>query len=147
MGVDEQTAKFYGKGNHAAVFGDEHFKGWVYDKKLADKAPKSKLSVLSPDIEMKKVVKAVVDFYKVEADALFKVVKGPQSENLPRKVAMHLCQELTGATLGEIAILFGLVNIGSVSFITHQIRQKYIVNAKLGDEIEAITKSIIKQVN
>ena len=146
-GVDDETTAFYGKGNHPAVFGDEHFREWVYDKKLADKEPKLKLGVLSADIEIKQVVRAVADFYDVEVEALLKVVKGPQNENLPRKVAMHLCQELTGVRLGDIALVFGLLNIGSVSFITHQIRQKCAESHKLGSEIEAIRKSIIKQAN
>ena len=106
------------------MFGDEYFREWLYDKKLADKAPRLKMNVLSSDIKMKQVVRAVAEFYKVEAEALFKVVKGPQNENLPRKVAMHLCQEMTEVMLDDIAKAFGLINIGSASFISHQIRQK-----------------------
>jgi putative transposase len=36
---------------------------------------------------------------------------------------MHLCQELAAVKLTDIAVQFNLSNIGSVSFITHQIRK------------------------
>ena len=37
---------------------------------------------------------------------------------------MYLCQELSEAKLNDIAAYFNLGHVGSVSFITHQIRKK-----------------------
>jgi putative transposase len=45
---------------------------------------------------------------------------------------MYLCQELAAAKLKEIANYFNLSHAGSVSFITHQIRQK---NEKKKDSV------------
>ena len=107
----------------------------------------TKISVLAPDISLEQVVVSVARYYQIEQDFLFKVIKGPQSENLPRKIAMYLCQELTGAKLHEIAELFGLSSGGSVGFITHDIRKKCTVETRLAMNIEEIRKSIIGQKN
>ena len=36
MGVDENTANFYGKNNYPAIIGDKAFKEWVYDELLPE---------------------------------------------------------------------------------------------------------------
>ncbi|NQZ10250.1 MAG: hypothetical protein HRT35_24120 [Algicola sp.] len=74
-----------------------------------------------------------------------KRTKGPQQENKPRKLAMYLYQELTGAKLNDIVTQFNLGNIGSVSFITHQIHKRVDKGVSFGREIERVTKSIIKK--
>jgi chromosomal replication initiation ATPase DnaA len=68
--------------------------------------------------------------YQVDINTILTSAHGRVKENLPRKVAIHLCQELTGSTMGKIAKVFNLGhyllgdNYRSVSFITHEVRMR-----------------------
>ena len=68
---------------------------------------------------MERVTKIVAKYFKTPEKKLRTDNKGPTKGNEARKLAMYLCQELSGVTLREIAEYFGLKHIGSVSFITH----------------------------
>ncbi len=59
---------------------------------------------------------------------------------------MYLCQELSGVTLREIAEYFGLKHIGSVSFITHQIRKEKQENQQFDKTLGLVIDYIMKQV-
>ena len=100
---------------------------------------------MQPDLTIIQVIQGVASAYDTLEGDITKRTKGPQQENKPRKLAMHLCQELAGAKLIDIVAQFNLSNIGSVSFITHQIRKRADEDLLLRREIERLTKSIIKQ--
>ena len=51
---------------------------------------------------------------------------------------MYLCQELTDATLSEIAGQFNLSQPGSVSYVTHKIRQRLVSEKIFLTEIEGL---------
>ncbi|GAC18143.1 transposase [Paraglaciecola arctica] len=146
QGIDEQTATFHRKGNMSAVFGDEAFKKWVYDELLPELTAEGKSRVIQPNLTIQQVTEAVAAYYKTSTKELLKVSKGPQTENEARKIAMYLCQELAAAKLCEIAEYFNLNHAGSVSFITHQIRQKKRENEQLKLTIEGLIKSLVNQV-
>jgi putative transposase len=90
------------------------------------------------------VIKCVASYFELAPGEVTKRTKGPQQENKPRKLAMYLCQRLSGAKLHEIASQFSLTNIGSVSFITHQVRKRASEDNVYNREVEALVKSIIK---
>jgi chromosomal replication initiation ATPase DnaA len=62
--------------------------------------------------------------YQVDINTILTSAHGRVKENLPRKVAIHLSQELTGSTMGKIAEVFNLGHYRSVSFITHEVRMR-----------------------
>ena len=65
---------------------------------------------------------------------------------LARKVAMYLCQQLGGHRLTDIMSKFGLSNVGSVSFITTQIRKRINEQPDFAKTIQRLTHNVIKQV-
>ncbi len=146
QGVDEQTAKFYQKGNLAAIIGNKEFKEWIYDELLPELKSEEKSRVINPDLSLNDITKAVAKFYRTSPDDIRKIVKGPQKGNEARKQAMYLCQELSGLKLKEIANYFNLSHAGSVSYITHQIRKKNSENPERQKENNRLIKYIIKQV-
>ena len=146
QGIDKQTETFHRKGNMSAVFGDEGFKKWVYEELLPELTAEGKSRVIQPNLTIQQVTETVAAYYKTTTQELLKVSKGPQTENEARKIAMYLCQELAAAKLCEIAEYFNLNHAGSVSFITHQIRQKKRENEQLNLTIESLIKSLVNQV-
>ena len=123
-GVDDETAKFYSKGNMASVMGDKEFKQWVYEERLPQLAAEQESRVTGADLTMEQVVSSIANEYCVTENDIIKMVRGRQKENEARKLAMYLCQELVAAKLADIAIVFHLSQIGAVSFITHQVRKR-----------------------
>ncbi|HFE39283.1 MAG TPA: hypothetical protein ENK06_12865 [Gammaproteobacteria bacterium] len=143
--ADKEMVEFYNRGNLASIIGDQAFKSWIHEKQLPQLEAEEKGRIILSDISMEAIVKNVALFHKSTAKELLKVVKGPQKTNETRKVAMYLCQELADARLNDIAIYFNLGHPGSVSFITHQIRQKKREDVAFSRYLDELIKHIIKQ--
>lgn len=86
----------------------------------------------------------VAEYYKVDTTRLTTVVKGPEKGLMARKLAMYLCQQLGGHRLEDIIQTFGLSNVGSVSFITTQIRQRRHERPEFANAIQRLKHDIIK---
>jgi len=145
QGVDEATAKFYSKGNFAAIIGDKDFKGWVYDELLPELKSEEKSRIIQLDIPLSDITNTVAKRYRTTVDAIRQVTKGPQKKNEARKQAMYLCQELSGLKLIEIADYFHLSHAGSVSYITHQIRRMKQEDSRFSRKMDGLIESILKQ--
>ena len=145
QGIDEETEKFHGKGNMGAIFGDDDFKEWVYEELLPELEAEGKSRVIQPNLTMELVTDSVAAHYKSSADDIRKIIRGPQQGNEARKVAMYLCQELSGAKLREIADHFNLHHGGSVSYINHQVRKMKKDDKRFKRNIDSLIKSLLKQ--
>ena len=144
-GVDDEIKEFYHRGHTAAVIGDQEFINWVRENKLRDVKDKVLVAqVLPGTLSIDHIIRLVADYYKVESAVLTEVVKGPKKGLLARKVTMYVCQQLGGYRLAEIMRQFGLSNIGSVSFITTQIRKRIKENKEFATAIQRVKRYIIK---
>ena len=123
QGVDDDTMHYYQRSNLAAIIGNSDFKAWVYNTLLTELKAEEKARVIQPDVTMKVIVEGVASLYGTTPDELRAVIKGPKKGNDARKIAMYLCQELANVKLKDIAEHFNLSHVGSVSFITHQVRK------------------------
>ena len=147
QGVDDDVLRYYHRGNLASVIGGNDFRSWVYDNLLPELEALEKGPIIQPDISMAFIVKGVARFFNTKPEALTRVIKGPQKGNEARKIAMYLCQEMADVKLKDIAEHFNLSHIGSVSFITHQVRKKKIEDKDFTREIDAIVEDIIIKAN
>ncbi|MBT4256329.1 MAG: hypothetical protein HOD87_09745, partial [Gammaproteobacteria bacterium] len=68
--------------------------------------------------------------------------RGPGSKNVPRWVAMYLCQELSALTLQSIAKLFKLQRYGTVSTTVGKLRKELADDPKLRAAVEKLTKQL-----
>jgi chromosomal replication initiation ATPase DnaA len=137
--------RYYQRANTPAIIGDKDFKAWVYDELLQELEAQEKAQVILPGISMEAIVKGVASVWNTSPVQLTEVVKGPQKGNDARKIAMYLCQEMADAKLKDIAEFFKLSHVGSVSFITHQVRKKKREDKLFSSRINKTIKSIMKQ--
>lgn len=145
-GLDDEIKDFYDRGHTAAVIGDEAFLTWVREKKLQKLDEKVFVDqVLPGTLTMAHLTQLVAAYYKMDSTRLTQVVKGPKKGLLARKVAMYLCQQLGGYRLTDIMHTFGLSNVGSVSFITTQIRKRISEAPDFAKTIQRIQRYVIKQ--
>ena len=125
QGQDEELSRFYGKKNLLSVLGDDKFRQKAQgrlERGAARGTCKGTQARKRPST--RKVVKAVARHFQVSENSIYQAARGPGSKNLPRWVAMYLCQELSGVTLQTIAERFGLKRYGTVSTTIGKLKQE-----------------------
>ena len=131
-GLDDETAHFYGKKNLSSIMGDSKFKKGAQRKRSA-----TSLRGVSRGVNAKwrpsckQIIKAVAKQFKVSEASIYKAARGPGSKNVPRWVAMYLCQELSAVTLQAIAKLFKLKRYGTVSTTVGKLKNEFEENPKV----------------
>ncbi len=142
-GVEDELKHFYGKKNLLSILGDDKFR-----KKAQAKSSPSKIRGVSKGSQaklrpsMSQVVNAVADYFKVSEKSIYRAARGPGSKNIPRWVAMHLCQELSAVTLQKIAERFALKGYGTVSTTIGKLKQEIIDSPKLNNAVKKLTSKL-----
>ena len=122
LGVDEELVAFYSKGNQAAVLGDKKFRQQALKRNEVGAECHHKKKVLIRPTA-KQIIKATAQIFSVPEARIVAVQKGRQHRNLPRKVAMYLCQQACDMRLQTIAETFEVGHVGSVSNALTEIRR------------------------
>jgi putative transposase len=142
QGVDEEVSHFYGKKNLSSVMGDEKFRKSAQKKRSSTSARGiSRGANAKWRPSCKQIITAVAKQFKVSEASIYKAARGPGSKNVPRWVAMYLCQELSAVTLQSIAKLFKLKRYGTVSTTVGKLKKEFQENPKA----HAAAQKLIKQ--
>ena len=143
--VDEEISHFYGKKNLSSIMGDDKFRKAAQRKRSATStrgASKGANSRWRPSC--KQIITAVAKQFKVSEASIYKAARGPGSKNVPRWVAMYLCQELSAVTLQSIAKLFKLKRYGTVSTTVGKLKKEFKENPKARAAAEKLVKQLSK---
>lgn len=145
QGINEELAHFYGKKNLSSVLGDEKFRKSAQKKKSATATRGvSRGANAKWRPSCKQIVSAVAKEFKVSEASIYKAARGPGSKNVPRWIAMYLCQELSAVTLQAIAKLFALKRYGTVSTTVGKLKKEFETDKKLVARAEKLTKRLSK---
>ncbi len=103
--IDEELTRLYGKNNTMTVLGSDSFREWAYSIKSEDKEVTRKSQ---PIVNLPKevIVKLVSEQFDVAKGSILQSARGRWQRNLPRWIAMYICQEVGGYRLTEIAKIF-----------------------------------------
>ena len=144
-GVDSELEHFYGKKNLSSIMGDSQFVKGAQKKRSPTAARGvSRGANAKWRPSCKQIITAVAKQYKVSESSIYKAARGPGSKNVPRWVAMHLCQELSAVTLQSIAKLFRLKRYGTVSTTVGKLKQEFVQNPQVLAVTEKLTKQLSK---
>lgn len=113
-GNDEETTRFYSLKNTPSILGDKFFKENAYGKALSLDIEIDKKGMKVP-VSLEAVVACVAAFHKIDSKGITLTKRGRGQQNLPRWIAMKLCQEVGSAKLHEIAKLFRVGHYSTVS--------------------------------
>tara|TARA_Y100000814_G_scaffold167592_1_gene122447 strand:- start:135 stop:1103 length:969 start_codon:yes stop_codon:yes gene_type:complete len=142
-GVDDEMARFYGKKNLSSIMGDEKFRKSSRKKRSATAARGiSRGANAKWRPSCKRIISAVAKRFKVTEASIYKAARGPGSKNIPRWVAMYLCQELSGVTLQHIAKLFKLKRYGTVSTTVGKLKREIEDDSALKSATERLSKGL-----
>lgn len=144
QGVDEEMTHFYGKKNLSSIMGDDKFKKGAKAKRATTKVRGvSRGANAKWRPSCKDIITAVAKQFKVTEESIYTAARGPGSKNVPRWVAMYLCQELSAVTLQAIAKLFKLKRYGTVSTTVGKLKKEFIENPKT----QAATTKLLKDLS
>ncbi len=145
-GVDEETARFYGKKNLSSIMGDDKFKKSARARRtVATTRGMSRSTNAKWRPTCKLIISAVAKQFKVTEESIYTAARGPGSKNVPRWVAMYLCQELSAVTLQAIAKLFKLKRYGTVSTTVGKLKKEFVENPKLLAQTNKMLKELSKE--
>jgi putative transposase len=144
-GVDEEMQRFYARKNLSSLMGDEKFRQQARKKRSPGSARGVSRGVNAKwRPSCKQIVTAVAKEFKVTEESIYHAARGPGSKNVPRWVAMYLCQELSAVTLQSIARLFKLKRYGTVSTTVGKLKKEMATDVKLQKTTEKLLKSLRK---
>ena len=113
-GNDDETREFYQRKNTASIWGTKRFKAKILalantsDKEVDKKG-------IQPIVPMEQVIHAVAKYYQLPIREILKAKRGKGVKQIPRGIAMKLCQEKSSAKLKDIAKLFNVSHYSTVS--------------------------------
>ena len=124
--VDEDILRYYNKGNILSVLGGRSFREWVKDEtKRSKRVDRDKLrKALQDRPEAKEIITAVATLFSKEEHQIRDKPVGRRKANSARAFAMWGCQYVGAMSLKQIAVEFGLSNIGSASFSINRIKKE-----------------------
>lgn len=144
-GIDAELASFYGKKNQASIMGDDRFLAQARKKRSPSTARGvSRGAHARWRPSCKEIVTAVATQFKVTETSIYAAARGPGSKNVPRWVAMYLCQELSAVTLQAIARLFRLKRYGTVSTTVGKLKKEFELDPALRARTERLAKQLSK---
>ncbi len=112
--IDQDIVEFYRLNYIPSVLGDKKFKEEVqkWSKSLDREIDKKGLKHPVP---LAQIIEAVANYYQVAEATIKRTKRGKGKRNIPRWVAMKLCQEVGSAKLTEIAEVFEVGHYSTVS--------------------------------
>ena len=114
QGVDQEITAFYRLKHTRSVLGDKRFKEEAQKRCKSLEMEIDKRGLKHP-VALTRIIKAVANYYQLTGPAVKRAKRGQGNSNIPRWIAMKLCQEVGSARLTEIAELFEVGHYSTVS--------------------------------
>jgi len=124
--------EFFTKKNKEIILGSTSFKEKVVIQKLIDQKTKQDLvkKEINDKITSQQIIEAVAKVFGVKVVTIVNINNGRKIVNLPRDVAVYLCQQYKDITLKEIANIFNFKSPKSTSNALSKTRKKLNVGNK-----------------
>jgi hypothetical protein len=139
--TDEETTSFYQKKRQPAIWGDRGFAESAYAKASSWDKEVTKKGIVE-EVPMADIVSHVAQFFDCSEQSIYQAQRGRGNKNIPRWIAMKLCQDYSGQTLQEIGKLFGVGNYCTVSQTISRLKDLAIEDKRVGEQINTISTDL-----
>ena len=133
QGLDEETVHFYRKKNISSIWGDDDFKTSAYGK-AQNLGMEIDGKGLKEPVKMNTIIRQVAEQYDKKAEDIVTARRGQGQKNIPRWIAMKLCQDMGSAKLTEMAEVF---NVGHYSTVSQSIKRLKVLMAEDDSVLES----------
>lgn len=141
--VPPDILHFFARKSRPAILGDDSFRLQVRSQAPQQPTVATKRRLVGRKRPaVRKIVTNVAAAFTVSEDSIVQAARGPDSKNIPRWVAMHLCQEVAGVTLQVIADHFGLQRYGTVSTTIGKLRAELPANPQLQRQLHKLVQQL-----
>lgn len=139
----DAIVRFFARKSRPAILGDENFRQTLRQRapRLQQQGPARRLAGRKRPA-VRRIVTNVAQAFTVSENSIVQAARGPDSKNIPRWVAMHLCQEVGGVTLQVIADHFGLQRYGTVSTTIGKLRAELPANPGLQRQLDKLVQQL-----
>lgn len=140
-GNDEETKRFYTHKSTPSIMGENSFKEYAYGKSLSMDVEIDKKGLKHP-IRLEKIVSTVAKKYSMTDSEIYLTKRGGGVKNIPRWIAMKLCQQVGGAKLTEIAMLFNVGHYSTVSQTIGRLNLLIVEDKKVAFEFNVLSQDL-----
>jgi hypothetical protein len=137
----EAIVHFFARKSRPAILGDDAFRQTLRQQAPRQQGPARRLTGRKRPA-VRRIVTNVAQAFTVSESSIVQAARGPDSKNIPRWVAMHLCQEVGGVTLQVIADHFGLQRYGTVSTTIGKLRAELPANPGLQRQLDKLMQQL-----
>lgn len=138
---DDELSQYYGKGNVTPYLGSDEFRAWAYSQRVTDDDSVSLAASTAFRPNAIEIVEQVATAFRVSSESILSTTRGGNN-NVPRWVAMHLCQEVGGLRLKSIAENLGLKRTGSIPTTIKKLKELMKNDKALDRKVERISRRL-----
>ena len=141
QGNDEEMTRFYQLKNTPSILGDKSFKEYAHGKAQSLDMEIDKKGLKHP-VDLLKIVAAVANSYNLSVKDVCVAKRGNGVKNIPRWIAMKLCQEVGGAKLTEIAKVFNVGHYSTVSQTIGRLNLLMYKDSRVAGEFNMLSQDL-----
>ncbi|TQV78896.1 hypothetical protein FKG94_12835 [Exilibacterium tricleocarpae] len=138
-GTDREIPESHGKPGFSVILGSKAFREEACAKVVSWREVSRK--GLAEPVSIVAVVDAVSAYYRCEKTSIIIGRRGPRA-NIPRWIAMKLCQDLCGQTLSEIGKEFGVGSYSTVSQTIARLKTLMKKDRKIVADLNTISQDL-----
>jgi len=137
---ENALAEFYGHPYVKPVLGNEEFLQAIMRKNTASRAQLTKAQGLLPSLDV--ITQAVSSKLDVSVEQIRKAARGRGRKNEARWLTVHLCRDVGGYSLAEIATYFGMQHVSGIHLCVRKLRKTIESNARLAKAQKILTQNL-----
>jgi len=141
QGTDDETIRFYQLKHTPAILGGKSFKDAACKQSRSFGIEIDKKGLKHP-VELLTIVNAVAQYYCLSKEEICKAKRGGGIKNVPRWIAMKLCQQVGGATLTEIAKVFTVGHYSTVSQTIGRLNHLMQEDSRVAKEFNVLSQDL-----
>jgi len=140
-GSDVETRKFYQLKNTPSILGDKSFKEQAFGQAQSLGLEIDKKGLRQP-VPLPSIIQAVARHCDVTVHSVLKAKRGKGTRNVPRWLAMKLCQEVGGAKLTDIAKMFQVAHYSTVSQTISRLNRQFTEDTEIKETFNMLYQDL-----
>ncbi|MFK5950130.1 MAG: transposase [Methylococcales bacterium] len=141
QGNDEEMTRFYSLKNTPSILGDKSFKEFAFGQSQSLDVEIDKKGLKQP-VSLKKIVATVAVKFIISEQEIYVAKRGRGVKNVPRWIAMKLCQQLGGAKLIEIAKVFNIGHYSTVSQTIGRLNILMLEDSEIASDFNMLSQDL-----
>jgi len=141
QGNDSAIERFYRSKTIPSILGSKSFKAQAQRQAQSLISEIDKKGLKQP-VPLEKIIRAVAAFYGLLTDEIGTTSRGRGRKNVPRWVAMKLCQEVGAAKLSEIADAFHVGHYSTISQTIGRLNCLLLDDARVTRDFKLLSRNL-----